>query len=177
MQQTVFRRELIRMLKNLCPALVPGGASLHFEQAVNLAGDAGYDSIELSIEEVVRLTEQKSLNFVGDRLSEAGLVPGGWQVVYEGKDAWRADDLTYQRSLAALPHYADVARRLDCTRAFTWLPSYSDERDFDANFAWHVERLKPIARVLTDYGCTLGLEWQGPKTLRTGHAFESIHTQ
>jgi len=165
------------MLKNLCPTLVPGGAELSLEQAVNLARDSGYDSIELPIEEVVRLVEEKSLGYISDLLAEAGLLPGGWQVLFEKGDAWRADEDTYQRSLAALARYAEVAQRLGCTRAFTWVPSYSDERDFDANFVWHVERLRPIARILGDHGCTFGLEWQGPRTLWAGHRYRFIHTQ
>lgn len=165
------------MLKNLCPALVPGGAELSLEQAVNLARDSGYDSIELPIEEVVQLVEQESFSYLSDLLAEAALFPGGWQVLFEKKDAWRADDDTFQRSLAALSQYAEVAQRLGCTRAFTWIPSYSDDRDFDENFAWHVARLKPIAHILNDHGCTFGLEWQGPRTLWAGHRFRFIHTQ
>jgi len=165
------------MLKNLCPLLVPGGASLDFEGTVALARDAGYDSVELYMDEMVQLVEQESVHYVTDRLAEAGLVPGGWQVQFERTDAWRADDETYRRGLEALPHYAEVARQLGCTRAFQWVPSHSDERDFEANFAWHVERLKPIARILGDHGCVFGLEWQGPRTLRTPHRFEFIHTQ
>jgi len=165
------------MLKNLCTKLIPGGADLDFVQSVALARDAGYDSLEIDVEEIVELVARKPLHYVTDQFAEAGVAPGGWQVLFDHTDAWRADDATYRRSLQALPRHAEVAQQLGCTRAFTWVPSYSDERDFSRNFAWHVERLKPIARILRDHGCVFGLEWQGPRTLRTSHRFGFIHTQ
>jgi sugar phosphate isomerase/epimerase len=45
------------------------------------------------------------------------------------------------------------------------LPS-SDERAFDENWQFHVERLAPAAEILAASGCRLGLEFIGPRTLR-----------
>jgi threonine dehydrogenase-like Zn-dependent dehydrogenase len=44
------------------------------------------------------------------------------------------------------------------------------------NFRFHTERLSPIARILSERGCGLGLEFLGPKTLRQGHRYSFIHT-
>ena len=156
---------------------MPGGKGLAFEQGAEIAQKAGYDSVEMHIEEMVQVVREKSYDYVTERFAAHGVIPAAWHVVFERKDAWRADDALYQQSLKALPHYAEVATKLRCPRAFTWLPSYSSEREYGDNFAWHVERLKPIAKILGDHGCMFGLEWQGPRSLRRNAKYEFIHTQ
>jgi sugar phosphate isomerase/epimerase len=52
----------------------------------------------------------------------------------------------------------------------------SDELEFQANFDFHVTRLQPAAQILSDYGCRLGLEFVGPKTLRATRRYEFIYT-
>jgi sugar phosphate isomerase/epimerase len=71
---------------------------------------------------------------------------------------------------------AELGRELDCTRTGTVLPCGSDERPCAENFSWHVERVRPIAEVLTEQGCRLGFELLGPKTLRARYAHEFIYT-
>ncbi len=52
----------------------------------------------------------------------------------------------------------------------------SQDRSFDENFAFHRDRLQPIAQILADSGCRLGLEFVGPKTLRDSQQYPFIHT-
>jgi sugar phosphate isomerase/epimerase len=40
----------------------------------------------------------------------------------------------------------------------------------------HVTRLRPVASKLAEFGCMLGLEYVGPRTLRAGHKYEFIST-
>jgi sugar phosphate isomerase/epimerase len=56
-----------------------------------------------------------------------------------------------------------------------YLMSFSDDRPYEENFAFHRERLEPVVEVLADHGIDLGLEYLGPQTLRTGHEYEFIH--
>lgn len=42
--------------------------------------------------------------------------------------------------------------------------------------ALRAARFAPIAQILADNGCSLGLEFIGPKTLREGHAYPFIYT-
>jgi sugar phosphate isomerase/epimerase len=65
---------------------------------------------------------------------------------------------------------------LGCTRTATWCPPASNERDFDENFAWHVARFRPIAQVLADEGCRLGIEFIGPQTIRARFEHAFIYT-
>lgn len=165
------------MLKHFCQDMLPGGRALTFDQAATIARKTGYDSIEIHIGEIVQVVAERSHQYVMEQYGKFGVLPATWHVQFQRKDAWRMDDELYQQGLKALPHYAEVASRIGCRRAFTWLPSYSNDRDFKENFAWHVKRLKPMAKILGDHGCVFGLEWQGPKTLRTKARYEFVHTQ
>ena len=78
--------------------------------------------------------------------------------------------------LDRLPRYLAIARGLDCTRATTFLPPGSNERPYDENFAWTVDRLRPFAAALADAGCWLGLEFCGPKTFRAAFRHEFLYT-
>lgn len=52
----------------------------------------------------------------------------------------------------------------------------SNDRPYDENYEFHVQRFTPIARILGDHGVSLGLEFIGPKTLRQTQTHPFIHT-
>ncbi len=160
------------MYKNLCAWIFPGGHDLRLEEIITLAKKTGYDSIEIPIRQVRDQVAAGQTKAVRELFSANKIIPAGWQV----DDRWRNTDEEYERLLNELPEFAKAAGALDCRRAFLWMPSYSDERDFDDNFAWHVKRIKPIAQIIKQFGGRLGLEWQGPKTLWKGHKYVFIHT-
>jgi len=89
---------------------------------------------------------------------------------------FRAADAEYAASLAELPQIVALAAAAGYTRFFTWMPPFSESLPFKENLAFHVARLRPIAGVLADHGCRLGLEFLGPKTCRDGHTYSFIHT-
>ncbi|MFQ6095953.1 MAG: sugar phosphate isomerase/epimerase family protein, partial [Candidatus Bathyarchaeia archaeon] len=103
---------------------------------------------------------------------ENGLKLGGWVLPVN----FRGDEKTYRRDLEELPDYAEIAEELGCRRVFTWILPFSDELSFDENFEFHVERLRPVAEILEDHRCHLGLEFVGTRTVRVGHKYEFIYT-
>jgi sugar phosphate isomerase/epimerase len=145
---------------------------LPFGEALALAHDAGFDGLDLPLDEVLDLAERTSPREVGARLAAAGLRPGAWGLPVD----FRADDVTFQSGLSRLPRYAAMARALGADRCSTWILPFSDTLDFDANMEAHAGRLRPACRILADHGCRLGIEFVGPATLRAGHAYEFIHT-
>ena len=97
--------------------------------------------------------------------------PGAWGLGFDWRDeaAWRA-------GLEKLPRWAEVGRQLGCDRAFTWVPSGSDERAMAENRRWHAERFRPIGEAVAAGGCRLGLEFIGPKTFRDQFKHPFVHT-
>ncbi|MBO0779726.1 MAG: sugar phosphate isomerase/epimerase, partial [Ktedonobacteraceae bacterium] len=82
----------------------------------------------------------------------------------------------YRRDLERLPRYAHLAQQLDSPWCSTWILPFSDTLDYAANMDLHVRRLRPVAQILSDHGCRLGLEFVGPATMRDGKRYEFIHT-
>ncbi|WP_123535404.1 sugar phosphate isomerase/epimerase family protein [Halosimplex salinum] len=154
------------MYTSFGPAAV--GVDLPFPDAAALAAEVGFDGI------------QTDLSFLDDSrpetyravLDEHDLRPGSANLpvdVTGDADAYEAD-------LAALPAVAEAAAAVGCTRMSTYIMSFSDERPFEENVAFHRDRLAPVADVVADHGIDLGLEFLGPETLREGHEYEFVST-
>jgi sugar phosphate isomerase/epimerase len=109
---------------------------------------------------------------VQELFASAGVRPGSWDFPVD----FRRDEAAWREGLAALPRLVGVAQALGCERTATWIMPCSDELEFQANFDFHVTRLQPAAQILNDYGCRLGLEFVGPKTLRATRRYEFIYT-
>jgi len=158
------------MFKNLSPGAVGIRASL--PEAIKLAKAADFQGVEININEVAKLIGERSCEYVKQLFADNVLRPGGWGLPVD----WRGNEAMYQEGLGQLPHLAQIGWRLGCPRVFTWILPYSDEMPFKENFNWHVARFQPIAAILKDYKCHLGLEFIGPKTLRIGHKYGFIYT-
>ncbi len=159
------------MFRNLSPGAV--GISVgSLAEGIQLVADSGFQGIDVNIGEVARLIEESSAEAVKQMFADAGIKPGGWGLPVN----WRGDEGQLRQELETLPRLAEAGQAIGCTRVPTWVLSFSDERPFDENFQWHAERFRPIAEILKDHGCSLGLEFLGPKTIRDGHKYEFIHS-
>ncbi len=158
------------MFKNLSPRAI-GIRDLPLEGTVALAAAHGFAGIDLDIREAAALARARGLDHVRRLFADAGVRPGQWGLPV----AWR-DDARWRADLAELPELAALGVALGCARTSTFMPSGSDERPYAENFAWHVERFRPIAETLREQGCRLGIEFLGPQTLRARFRHEFIHT-
>lgn len=143
-----------------------------FEVALGLAVTNGFTGLDLRLDELSALAEQTSTQEVKGRFAAAGVRPGGWGLPVE----FRADEESYRAGLSELPRYAALAQGLGSPWCSTWILPYSDDLDRESNMRRHAERLRPVAEILGEHGCRLGLEFVGPQTLRAGHTHEFIST-
>jgi sugar phosphate isomerase/epimerase len=157
------------MFKNLSLGAI-GVRGVGLAESVALASEFGFAGIDFSIREAAELVRARGVEQARGLFASAGVVPGQWGLPV----AWRQDE-RWRDELAELPRLAELGRALGCTRSCTVLPSGSD-RPYDQTFAWSVERLRPIAEVLREHGCRLGIEFLGPKTLRLRHAHPFVYT-
>ena len=144
------------------------GVDLPFPEAARLAAEAGFDAIQVDHSYL----EEEGPDAYRAVLDEHGLRSGsaGLPVDVTG------DQEDYESDLEVLPAVADAVASVGCTRMSTFVWSFSDERPFEENFAFHRDRLGPVANVLAEHGIDLGLEFLGPATLREGHEYEFICT-
>jgi len=158
------------MFRSLGPGAIGIGASL--TEGLELAKAADYQGLSINIGEVKKLAEEKSADYVKGLFEEAGMKMGAWGLPVN----WNGEEADYKKGVAGLKDYAKVAQELGCTRLATWILPFSNYKPFKENFDFHVERFRPIAEVLNDYGCCLGLEFIGPKTMRDGKKYEFVYT-
>ncbi|MEZ4615842.1 MAG: sugar phosphate isomerase/epimerase [Caldilineaceae bacterium] len=158
------------MLKNLNVGMI--GVKATLAESIDLARRHDFRSVDFSIAEAVTLADQIGIDGVRNLFEDADIFPGAWGFPIN----YREDESTWREGLMALPRQAEFALELGCTRTTTWILPGSDQRTFQENFAFHVDRLRPAAQILADYGCRLGLEFIGPKTLRAPRTYNFIHT-
>ncbi|HEY0868359.1 MAG TPA: sugar phosphate isomerase/epimerase family protein [Fimbriimonas sp.] len=136
--------------------------------AIGKATAHGFGGIEIDPAEVAQIGPEK----VRAMLDQACLRAAGWGLPVD----WRGSEEKWREDLKALPHLAQAASAVGCTRCSTWVLPMSDEKPFAENRQHHIERFKPIADILREHGCSLGLEFIGPKTLRDRGKHPFIHT-
>jgi len=164
------------MFKNLNPKALYINTPL--QETINLAKTAGFQGVDVDIEEIAKITHEKSLNHIKQIFAREGMRFGGWLLPLDWQKEIRVPfykERKYRKDLDKLSHYAEIAGKLGCTSALTWLNPYSDNRPFQENFDRYVKRLQSIAEILKNHKCFLALEFLGPKTLRIGHKHEFIH--
>jgi len=128
--------------------------SVPVEQALDLARTNGFGGLDLPLAELGQRAAHTSLEDVKATFDRAGVRRGAW----------------------SLPGYARLAQALGSPWCFTWILPFSDTLDHAANMTYHVTRLRPIAQILAEHGCRLGLEFVGPATMRADHRHAFIHT-
>jgi len=155
------------MFKNFNPNMV-GLRGRSMADAMEMAKQGGFAGIDFDIKEAAALGAEQ----VRGMFASNGLRPGVWSLPF----VYRQDEAQYEAGLAELPKYAALGAQLGATRVGGGVGPSSAEREYAANFEWHVKRLRPIAEVLKAHGCRWSLEFIGPKTLRARNPHEFIYT-
>jgi sugar phosphate isomerase/epimerase len=150
--------------------LNPGalGLNVSFAEGMELARAHGFGGLEFGLPTAMEMGVAKAKQ----ALDAAGLRPGSWGLPVR---LW-AEEAEYRQALARLPEAAAAARELGSTRFATFLMSFSDDLPFAENFRRHVDRIRPAAEKLAAGGCSLGLEFLGPLTIRAGHRHNFVYT-
>jgi len=159
------------MFKNLSPGAI-GIRGLSLAESIGLAKKAGFAGIDFGIREASQLADEHGTEHVRDLFESAGILPGQWGLPV----TWNKEEAEWQQGLEELPALAVLGRALGCTRTTTWCLSGSNERPYNENWQWHVDRFRPIAQILADHGCRLGIEFIGPKTIRDRFKYEFVYT-
>lgn len=158
------------MFTNLNTGVIGVRATL--PETIEYAKRYGFAGVDFSIEEAAQLAAKNSVQYVSDLFAEAEIHPGSWGFPVE----YRKDEVTWKEGIRRLPALAKLASELGCLRTATWvLPGY-DDRDYGEQFKLLLGRLRPAAEILDDYGCRIGLEFIGPRTLRSPKKYTFIHT-
>lgn len=154
------------MDKTLSPGAI-GIRGLSLRDSIEMARMAGFDSVVFDVKEAAGL----GADAAGELFAKNDVRPGYWGLPVN----WRQDDQR-DAGLAQLGELAAFARALGCPLVTTGVMPGSNDLAYQENFTWHVERLRPVAQVLRDNGCRLGIEFIGPKTFRAPFTHEFIYS-
>ncbi len=153
------------MFKNLNTGAI--GIRADMMEGLALAKNAGFEGLDLNIDEAGRLVQERSVQYVKDLWAEAGIAMGGWGFGVN----WRGHDADYYAGLARLPERAALAAELGCYRTTTVVGPASNEMTYQENWDFSVKRLRLVAEILGDHGHLVGLEFIGPATSRKGSKY------
>ena len=150
------------------PCLNPGniGISLDWQSCLPLAKDYGFKGIDVPID------PQAPASLYREALAQYGLLPGGMGLPFHVLDS----DAKVEEGLKALPAICKTAQEIGQTRFYTWILSFSEEMPWKENFRFHASRLGRAAQIMQGYGCSLALEFLGPRSLREGRRYSFVHT-
>ncbi|HZT40877.1 MAG TPA: sugar phosphate isomerase/epimerase family protein [Chthonomonadaceae bacterium] len=143
----------------------------NLQESIEAARIGGFQGVEFGPNEIADLIDQRGVEAVKQIFSSAGVRPAGWGLPVE----WRTSEETWRQGLEKLPRQAKAAAAIGGTRCYTWVMPCSNERDLEENRRFHIERFRPIAQILAENGCSLGLEFIGPKTLRESQKYPFIY--
>lgn len=158
------------MFKSLAPGAI--GVKADLLQSIAYARESGFQGLDVGINALKDEVEKSDADQVKGRFAEAGLQVGAWGLPV----AWNGSEEEYQRGLEALPALSAAGAMVGATRVSQWVPPASEDRKFRENYRWHLERFRPICKILADHGCSLGLEFIGPVTLRGDKPFGFIYS-
>ncbi len=155
-------------------ALVPGsiGVTVRSQrELIDLAHRHGFEAVEPRAAELSEAPAGE-VDALRGELSAKSLT---WAATSLSVD-FRKDDATFRQGLAALPRLAAGLRRAGADRIGTWIPPSHDELTYRANFDLHATRLREVARILSDHGIRLGLQYVGTQLNLVAKRYPFVHT-
>lgn len=156
-------------------ALCPGAISVStptLESRLAAARDHHFGGVEIDVVDLTDRIERDGADVVQALWEEYNVIPAAWGLPVN----WNGDEARWKEDLGRLPSLAKAAATLGCTRCATWVMPGSNSLECEANREFHLKRLAPIAEILADHDCSLGLEFIGPKTLRDTLRFPFVYT-
>jgi len=158
------------MYTSLMPGAI-GIKGLSLQDSIALAAQAGFDAVWFDIKGAKTLADQNGVDYVKDLFASKGVKPGGWGATVR----WQ-DDANRDADLEALKPLAEFGVTLGNPFTTTGIMPANDDREFDDQYAFIIERLRPYAETLKAAGVNLGIEFIAPKTLRNRFKYEFIYS-
>ena len=155
-------------------ALSPGVIGVRLgglSSRIAAAKEYGFAGVDVDVAEIADLVESQGAETVNAEFVDADVIAAGWGLPVD----WHSSEENWKNDLEKLPRFAKAAAAIGCFRTATWIMPASNDRTYDENLAFHIERFKPIAEILGEHGHRLGLEFIGPKTIRNQFKHPFIH--
>ncbi|MGB3328316.1 MAG: sugar phosphate isomerase/epimerase family protein [Thermomicrobiales bacterium] len=154
--------------------LIPGAIgikNISLPDSITLAKDAGFQGVNFDVREAKALADERGIAAVKALFDDAGIKAAGFGLPVN----WQNDE-TRDAQIAELPALAEVALALGASNSLTGIMPGNNERAYDEQYAWLLERFRPAAEAAKAAGLQIGIEFISPKTLRNLFTYESIYS-
>lgn len=148
-----------------------GIKGLSLQESIDLAAAAGFDGVWFDIKEAKAIADEHGVDYLKDLFASKGVQPGGW-----GAPVRWQDDSQRDADLEALKPLAELGVALGNPYTTTGIMPGTNDREFDDQYAFVVERLRPFGETLRASGVSLGIEFIAPKTIRNRFTYEFIYS-
>lgn len=158
------------MFRNLSTVGLP--LSGRPSELIELALSFGFDAMDIDIVDFRQQAETFGVPHARRLMVSARLKSGVFHLPLD----LSGDDAAFDRDLAALPKFLELAEATEAHRAVTRIAPASDEHSFKDFFELHRRRLDTLGDLLAPRGITLGLAVTPETEAREGKANQFIHT-
>ena len=140
------------------------------EESIALAADTGFAGVWFDIRSAKAIADEQGVEHLKELFSARGVRPGGWGATVR----WQ-DDAQRDADLEALKPLAELGVELGNPYTTTGIMPGHNERPYEEQYAYILERLRPFAETLKASGVRLGIEFIAPKTIRNRFTHEFIY--
>jgi sugar phosphate isomerase/epimerase len=147
------------------------GFEANFNESVDLAVKHGFEGLDPDPDYFASLGGD-GLKHLLDDLQAKNLKFGAAGLPVE----FRKGEAAFGEGLKKLPATADILQKAGIWRVSTWVMPCSDDLTYLQNFRQHADRLRECAKILSDRGQKLGLEYVAPRTLWRSQRHPFVHT-
>ncbi|MCM8760269.1 MAG: sugar phosphate isomerase/epimerase [Candidatus Omnitrophica bacterium] len=121
-------------------------------EKLRIATVGGFEGIEIDIQEADTLVRQYSPAYVKGMLDSFNLKAGVWKLPF----SLSSDQTTYEKAFQYLDNYGRVASYLEAFRVISFIEP-QDRKPLKDNLNFYIERITPVAKILSNYGCKIGI--------------------
>ncbi|HSZ58833.1 MAG TPA: sugar phosphate isomerase/epimerase family protein [Tepidisphaeraceae bacterium] len=153
--------------------LSPGMISVraNIQDSIALASELGFEAVEPQIGGLAPMSPE-AMASLRDELKARNLV---WGATGMSMPLGGSDD-SFKAWLPKLDGMAAALQRAGASRLGTWITPGDNRLTYLQQFHRLARRTADIAKVCDDHGIRFGLEYLGPKTMRSRYRFQFIHT-
>jgi sugar phosphate isomerase/epimerase len=148
------------MFASLNPGHI-GIKDLSLQECLALAERHGFGGLDVQLVPLHEAVSRQGADSVRALFLQHGLRIGAWNLPFM---PYRVTEEIWKSELGKMPPMVASVGALGARRAAMWILPGSDDRSYDENFAFHIARFQPIARLLANHDIRLGLEFIGPET-------------
>jgi len=143
------------MFRNLPLEIFDKETGLREKLRIATIGD--FEGVEIDIKEAEDLVKKHSPAYVKGMLDSFDMKAGVWQLPF----SLDADQKVYEKGLEELDNYARTASYIGAFRVISFIEGQDERLKDKLNF--YMERLGPVAKVLNNYGCRIGIGFEDHK--------------